>query len=153
MRKKLLGTRHFGERVDVTDPCYDKDVWCRTTVTILPGEYTGYIWREWKTFRNGTRFAEPHCLGIYRGGIIPPQKKRELIGTIGVDAGMFGFFENKPDYGEAEWQKICQRALSKNPSWLHRDGFITLTADGDGAYPLYGYKDDAGNIVALELYC
>ena len=30
----------LGNTVDVTDPCYDKDVWCRTTLhDMIPGKY------------------------------------------------------------------------------------------------------------------
>lgn len=35
MRKKLIGRKHFEGSVDITDPCYDKDVWCRIVVEVL----------------------------------------------------------------------------------------------------------------------
>lgn len=29
MRKKLIGRKHFEGVIDITDPCYDRNVWCR----------------------------------------------------------------------------------------------------------------------------
>ena len=41
LRKKIIGKRVFGSKVEVTDPCYSKDVWCKMDdVEIVPGEYT-----------------------------------------------------------------------------------------------------------------
>ena len=47
MRRKKIGTMNFHGSVDVTDPCYDRDVWCRMNdVKIKQGEYDCYIWRH-----------------------------------------------------------------------------------------------------------
>ena len=32
MRKKTIGKLSFGPTVDITDPCYDRDVWCRMNI-------------------------------------------------------------------------------------------------------------------------
>ena len=29
MRRKIIGTKDFQGAVDVTDPCYSRNVWCR----------------------------------------------------------------------------------------------------------------------------
>lgn len=40
MRRKKIGTMDFHGSVDITDPCYDRDVWCRMTdVKIRKGVY------------------------------------------------------------------------------------------------------------------
>lgn len=33
MRKTKIGVMDFHGSVDITDPCYNKDVWCRITNT------------------------------------------------------------------------------------------------------------------------
>ena len=45
MRRKKIGVMDFHGSVDITDPCYDKDVWCRMNdVKISDGEYACYVW-------------------------------------------------------------------------------------------------------------
>ena len=40
MRRKKIGTMDFHGSVDITDPCYNRDVWCRMTdVKIRNGVY------------------------------------------------------------------------------------------------------------------
>lgn len=103
MRRKKIGTMDFHGSVDITDPCYNRDVWCRMTdVKIRKGVYTCIAWhhKDKGTFDSG----EPYCydvigiIGIYLDGVIPCQKDMKEIGSIGVDAGLAGFFHNKPDY-------------------------------------------------------
>ena len=45
MRRKKIGTMDFHGSVDITDPCYNRDVWCRMTdVKIRNGVYTCMAW-------------------------------------------------------------------------------------------------------------
>lgn len=37
-----IGSFELGNKVDITDPCYDKDAWCRITADCVPGTYTAY---------------------------------------------------------------------------------------------------------------
>ena len=47
MRKTKIGVMDFHGSVDITDPCYDKDVWCRmNNVKVSEGEYACYVWRH-----------------------------------------------------------------------------------------------------------
>ena len=47
MTKRIIGVREFGDTIDVTDPCYDDDVWCRLNdVKIVPGTYRCVIWED-----------------------------------------------------------------------------------------------------------
>ena len=86
MRRKKIGTMDFHGSVDITDPCYNRDVWCRMTdVKIRNGVYTCIAWhqKDKGTFDNG----EPYCydvigiIGIYLDGVIPCQKEMKEIGT------------------------------------------------------------------------
>lgn len=97
MRKTKIGVMDFHGSVDITDPCYDKDVWCRmNNVKISEGEYACYVWRHTDKgkYEDGTPYSYilVGAIGIYRNGDIPRQKDMEEIGSIGVDAGLAGFF-------------------------------------------------------------
>lgn len=154
MRRKKIGTMDFHGSVDITDPCYNRDVWCRTTdVKIRKGVYTCIAWhhKDKGTFDNG----EPYCydvigiIGIYLDGVIPCQKDMKEIGSIGVDAGLAGFFHNKPDYTDGEWAAFCDR-VRHGDVWLTKDGFYSSSGYGDGCYGVYAYKQ-GGEITAIEI--
>ena len=90
MRRKKIGVMDFHGSVDITDPCYDKDVWCRMNdVKISDGEYTCNVWHHTDkgTYKDGTPYSYilVGAIGIYRNGDIPRQKDMEKIGSIGVD--------------------------------------------------------------------
>lgn len=93
-REEFVGKFELGNKVDITDPCYNKGVWCRMTTDCKPGTWYGYATisdeGEW-----GDRVA---TLCIYLDDRKDPEPDWELIGNIGVDAGMAGFFRDKPDY-------------------------------------------------------
>ena len=45
MRRKKIGVMDFHGSVDITDPCYDRDTWCRMNdVKIKEGDYTCVVW-------------------------------------------------------------------------------------------------------------
>lgn len=73
MRRKKIGTMNFHGSVDVTDPCYDRDVWCRMNdVKIKQGEYDCYIWRHTDKgeYEDKTSFEYNvvGIIGIYHNG-------------------------------------------------------------------------------------
>lgn len=148
MRRKKIGEMHFGGTVQVTDPCYGNDVWCRTTVEMKPGMYTCNVWRDSECVG---------VIGIYLNGIIPPQNSMKEAASIGVDAGLAGFFTNKPDYSDEEWSAFCNEIhdLSKD-AWLFNNklnttGFFSSSGYGDGCYPVYVSRDKSGEIYAAEI--
>jgi hypothetical protein len=152
MRRKKIGTKHFEGTIDITDPCYDRDVWCRMTAEVKAGEYDCHIWRHTsKEIWNGEEYKDVRVgiIGIYLDGIIPPQRSMEQIGSIGVDAGLAGFFMNKPDYNDEEWDDLCN-SIDDGDAWIRDDGFFSSSGYGDGCYDVYAYKRD-NEIVALEI--
>ena len=154
MSKRIVGEKTFPDTIDITDPCYDRDVWCRVNgVKIVPGNYTCIAWIyndtfEWNGKMQNVRYVG--SCGIYLNGIIPSQKDYEEIGEIGVDAGLAGFFIDKPDYTDSEWHDFCDR-IKKGNAWIFDEGFFTSSGHGDGGYPVYAAKDKEGNIVSLEI--
>lgn len=153
MRRKIIGTKDFQGAVDVTDPCYSRNVWCRmNNISIKKGLYTCIAWYHTEKFSvNEQSYTEKHVgiLGIYLNGISPPQKSMEEIGSIGVDAGLAGFFHNKPDYSDDEWSRFCD-SIAKGSVWLTEEGFYSFSGYGDGCYGVYAQKSD-NEIVALEI--
>lgn len=133
--EKVIGIRKFGSHIDITDPCYDRDVWCRMNqVEIVPGEYECYveIFDNEQTEGWGNRVA---VIGIRLAGT----KANVLadVGFIGVDSGLAGFFDNKPDYSDDQWAALCNQ-LNDYPSiHLYDDGFFASSGYGDGEYPVY----------------
>lgn len=124
------------------------DEWCEDK----DGDYTCMVWYHTD---KGELDGKPYSykmvgiIGIYLDGIIPPQKGMKEIGSIGVDAGLAGFFHNKPDYSDNAWTKFCDR-ISHGDAWLMEDGFYSSSGYGDGCYGVYAQKTD-GEITALEI--
>jgi len=134
MTEKIYGYKDFTDKIDITDPCYNRDVWCRINgFPITPGEYECYI--VTKKTRYGNRVAR---IGIR----MEKADSFTMIGSIGVDAGMAGFFNDKPDYTDAEWDKFCHMVEGNESAWLLDEGFCSNSGYGDGGYNVYaGYKD------------
>lgn len=141
LTKHLIDTKHFEGVVDITDPCYSKTVWCRMETTVRNGEYDCVIWCD----EEGT----VAIIGIYQDGIVPSQQLMKEIGEIGVDAGLAGFFMNKPDYTDEQWSEFCDSVRYGN-AWIRDEGFFSCSGDGDGCYPVYAHKLKDG-AQALEI--
>ena len=157
LRPVHIGQRYFNERpVTVTDPGYDDDVWCKIdNVKLKPGVYNCIAWkgRYYYTDENGKRhsYQRVFCCGIYLDGVgIPNREKMEEIGFIGVDAGLAGFFQDKPNYTDEQWQSLCNEMYDKD-ALIVDEGFFTSSGYGDGEYPVFAYKNGAGEIAALEI--
>ena len=143
--KQNICKRQFNNTIDITDPSYEQDVWCRlNNIEIIPGEYTCSIW----TLSNG-RIAKA---GIYYNGITPNYDKMELIDAIGVDVAIAGFFNSpKKDYSNVEWDIIC-KMFDKNDYANTNEGFMCRSGYGDGSYNVYGYKiNDNEPYIAIEI--
>lgn len=153
MRKKLIARKHFEGVIDITDPSYNKNVRCRMTATVKAGEYECRIWRNTETLKYDDRVIKDTrvgIIGIYLDGFIPEQKCMEEIGTIGVDAGLAGFFMDKPDYTDEQWNEICTKC-GKGDAWIRKEGFFSSSGYGDGGYPVYACKNKNNEITALEI--
>lgn len=128
-------------KIDVTDPCYDKDTWCR--INDLP-------------VKNG----DYHCIYFRREGRVAEaiislsgetNLEWEEVGDIGVDAGLAGFFINKPDYDDPEWDEFCDKLDFENKeAYLYPDAFFTESGWGDGWYEVFGVKEN-NKYIALKI--
>lgn len=150
MERVNVGNKAFGKKIDITDPCYDHDTWCRINdLEIEAGLYRCYviIADDSETNGWGERVAE---IGIELVGTTP--YKYERIGSIGVDAGMAGFFENKPDYKDEEWHMFCDCLDYKhNKYWLWHVGFFSDSGYGDGSYEVKVSRNSHGKVIAVKI--
>ena len=164
--KKIVGHMQINGSVDITDPCYDRDVWCRINdMKVRPGDYecsyfmTNFPWEydgkngdDWCVTR--ARIAHVDVMTELESTGFSECDEAEEIGEIGVDAGLAGFFKNKPDFSDEEWHEFCRamramRAMDEQ-AYLTDLGFWTSSGYGDGGYPVYAVKR-GGEIVALEI--
>lgn len=137
--RTVKGEIEFKEnKIDVTDPCYDSDVWCRKQVFITPGKYIYTVKLE----------QEQNCeivsqLKIQLKNAKSGVRSLREVGTIGVDAGLAGFFEDKPDYNDEDWKKVVDMILAcEGPAVLKTDkespfgcnGIVVSSGYGDGVY-------------------
>lgn len=134
-------------KIDITDPCYEKTDRGYMVQTILPGQYRCCVKRK---------FSDEHVESI---AIIQADKPfneclEQNQGTIGVDAGLAGFFVEKPTYDNKAWSEFCdflQDSHGLNEVWVNKDpsnaigcvGFFSQSGYGDGEYEVYSlYRGD-----------
>lgn len=148
-----------GDQVDVTDPCYDKDVWCRFTTDLDPGEYRlMYDKRDEGAW--GVRISS---VRMVKASAPLRHLAYHKIGEIGVDAGLAGFFVNKPDYDDKAWAALCDAMGAVDKAWeaetgeAYRNvyefdsGFFVSSGYGDGCYDVYELLDEDSVKVGLEI--
>ena len=131
--------------VDVTDPCYSKDTWCRDSVELAPGRYcvcTHVVDEgEW-----GERVA---ALEIRRADKQFASVDLVRVGSAGVDAGLCGFFEDKPNYDDAAWERFCDNLSAEEEAVGH---YHAVHYTGEGVYSSSGYGDGEYDVMALKEY-
>lgn len=152
--REKIGTLQLENKVDITDPCYDKGTWCRITEKCEPGIYTGYV----EIFDEGEWGKRVASIAIYKDDEI--SETNMFINEIGVDAGLAGFFRNKPDYPDDKWSEFLHEAgLYKENGEYDYDkeyyqveyGLFSSSGYGDGSYSVYtNYERTAFKIVFIE---
>lgn len=181
-KRKMIkvGQIRVKNQVQVTDPCYDDDTWCRTTVKdMAPGLYdcfAEFCFDGW-----GYQRVSKARIVLAEGDCVPELKDRIKNGRswryeaeIGVDAGIAGFFsDSKPNFSDQEWSELCNwMALEDErhkemPETGHKDdwyiehfdqtdsdGFWTRSGYGDGGYPVCAVRSVIGKkrlVTALEI--
>ena len=153
--------------VSATDPCYDSNTWCRKDdIEIVPGKYQIYTFTDGDNRVRILQFvlADEKVISDFNNPITPITRSwRYISENIGVDAGLCGIFQHKPDFDDDEWiDDFCSNVnynadgnmwTGKHP-W--QKGFFTESGWGDGMYTLSAIRRIVGpvktpRIVALEL--
>jgi len=152
--------------MDITDPCYDKGVWCRSSFNCEPGIYNAYVDVRTDKFRYTDNGVKKVCddTRVYSLRIVHQEyeerkgyatvtawRPRFEIGNIGVDAGLCGFFDTKPDYDDDAWSEMCG-LVSDNDWAVLPYGAFSSSGYGDGCYACYTWKRHSDTLcVAAEL--
>jgi hypothetical protein len=155
---KELGRVTLSDKVVVSDPCYDRDVWCmQTDIPVKPGRYNVMILlsdeKKW-----GTRVA--NLILIHEDHQGSPQKDWKYVcSSIGVDSGQCGIFDDtiypqSKDHPDLEpfYTECCALTLSDELAGILESGkgVVTSSGFGDGGYELLA-KKDGDRYVALML--
>ncbi len=176
--KKFIGQIDILDgSIDITDPCYDNGTWCAMfNYEVKPGKYNCYIFvvnfpvlyeMSDDEVKEHTHL-KPNKSGIYcldderivSLEIIHETEEKFnldyalLNNNIGVDAGLCGFYNHKPDYNDYEWDKYWRglNNLSNGCTCDCRDNGVTVSSGfGDGVYLLYAAKKSNGETVVLKL--
>lgn len=150
----------LNNKVIISDPCYDLDVWCQTILdNVLPGAYDCFT----KTVtdpRWGTRVTS---LEVCHEQCRCPNYKPTSF-TIGVDSGQAGIFDydyyekyhtntlNNTIINDQWYDKVCDITLSP-PQYgaVDNRGFVSSSGFGDGVYPCFIAKNNNGKIIAIRI--
>lgn len=157
--------------VRVSDPCYERDVWCCGTVDHCKlGTWEAGVLKtdegEW-----GTRcavLAVRHKdtgpdFNVIRSGKVRKMtcKCVEQPFEVGVDSGQAGFFDDafyqdnsifkgmpepEHDYGDLWYNHACDITLSERSAGVMPYGVVSSSGFGDGSYVCYTHKGSDGEI-------
>lgn len=148
--------------VDVTDPCYDRGTWCAEwELKVKSGKYDVRIIGGGKD-RVKAIYALHRDISKEIAAVSDFSDWEIHSSAIGVDAGLCGFFNHKPDYSVEEWLVFCDRLRDmdneqeKTTGRMYADTYIiepngvcSSSGYGDGSYPLYVHRDGDGEIDGL----
>lgn len=152
---RVIGTKHFGPKIIITDPCYDADVWWSRIdgFPIKEGDYQCQI-------LYGIKDKRVHEIQIQLIGDESRDSKLENAAIIDVDAGLAGFFNRKDDYPDEEWYAFCDSLADDysnrvDNAWIREDemmsGFFSETGYGDGSYLVSCRRNDQNEAVMVSI--
>lgn len=153
--EKTIGTINLTTgKVTITDPCYDKGTWCTAELeNVHKGAWKATIdvldCGDW-----GNRVDSLNITAVGESII-----REELVhADIGVDAGVCGIFEDKPNYHEGSWGSVCDElllvfgGLATKTNKFRCVGVWSDSGYGDGSYDAYVGYNKEGEIVSITIY-
>ena len=148
--EKIIGKIKINneDTVDITDPCYSKDTWCRINgVKLLEGEY---LCKKCYSEFNGDEL--PTSIELINANYTS-EFNWETLGGIEIDAGLVGFFVNKPDFSDDEWREFVGSLWKEKYQfcWVDEDKKWFWRDRGDGYCVVQYAKDENGNIIGLKI--
>ncbi len=162
MKTKCVGTINLGNKVTVSDPCYESGTWCAVTLNkVLEGEFKCYI-KEKKYGTWGSRVTE--MVAIHNNYINAVREDNyEYCIDVCVDSGTMSIADtvyydnthNNDDYSEEWYQReVCEATCGDdNIDYNIADNqcFISTSGIGDGQYPVYGAFDSEDRLYAIKV--
>jgi len=154
-----LGTIDLSGTVVVSDPCYDREVWCMMPgVKVRPGRYRVFVARQ-NEGRFGIRIA---CLMAVHDDYEAAEINNwddDCSGSIGVDSGQCGIFDdaiypklNDDPAFESFYGECCRLTLGEGSAGIleNNKGAVSASGYGDGSYALR-YASHDGQVIGLLL--
>lgn len=149
----LKAAHEIDGTIQITDPCYDEGTWCRMSLDVKPGKWIFEAEKseEGRIASISMRYAKAKTPSVIEttGEIIG-----EMIGEIEVDAGLAGFFTDKPDFSDEEWYEFCDK-LGRAQCWEAyfdgKFGFFSSSGWGDGSYPVVVSRDRNDDIISVSV--
>lgn len=171
----FIDSIELGNKVDITDPCYKRNVWCRINdVPVMPGEY---ICKAKRVFMDGaymddedmihfptnhsdSRIAEIKIIYREYESFIN-ENEWEFVGEIGVDAGLAGFLPSPYSAPEGDgWSAFCDKIgrlddSSKIPEpedayGVKYDCLYGTYYEDDRFFSLSGYGDGGYDVFGIK---
>lgn len=159
-----LGTITLSERAVVSDPGYDRTVWCmNNNVQVKSGEYLSFAIKSDED-KFGDRVA---CIICIRSQSFTDLKKAlrknwsVVDTTIGVDSGQAGIFDNSVypegtdvgEFGEPDtfYGECCEITLGDQSCGRLKNGkgIVSSSGFGDGSYELKALKEGDASIALM----
>lgn len=157
----------ISDRMAVSDPCYDAEVWCRGELKdVLPGMWEASVIKrdegEW-----GMRAARLIAVHVdYADSDVEPMTRAPF--EVGVDSGQAGLFDARhyrddavvaePDTavnggnpGALWYMRCCHLTLTKLAAGVMPYGVVSSSGFGDGSYDCFYGRNSEGKIVRVEL--
>ncbi len=155
--KQFYGTITLKEKVRVTDPCYDMEVWCAGDLEdVYPGTYECRCEHAdegaW-----GNRIAN---IEIRHEDFLFCEPNEATDFEVGVDSGQAGFFDydyyknvQSSEIKENRfYENVCDTTLSSEQAGIIDNvGFVSSSGYGDGGYTCYIGKNSDGKIVSMKI--
>lgn len=152
------GSIRLKDKVQVTDPGYDPDVWCTYTIDMLPGEYVAYA-TIIDTGMLGRRVSELKI--VHKDYINQKLEFKEISYDIGVDSGNCGFFDCEKFQAVKDAAKAVKEGIdpftakwwdvsdSRELGGIFEDwGVLSHSGYGDGSYVLSTARNNDNKVVA-----
>jgi len=151
-------------KVVVSDPCYDRDVWCKGIIEdVRNGEYKAKIICSDNTGGWGKRcfYLIAHLDSFPYPFHDNPLWEKESF-EVGVDSGQAGIYDEaeykggEDDYGDGGWyDQNCNLTSDIENKTLRlggvlSGGVVSSSGCGDGGYDCYTIKKD-GQVVAIMI--
>lgn len=151
-----MKTITLGNKVMVSDPCYEMNTWCQGVVdNVMPGIYNcSVVYSDEGDW--GVRVAEIE--------VMHQDARRYILSAadfvVGVDSGQAGIFDyeyyakyhTEHDVDDNWYDRVGNITLSDESAGIIDDnGLVSSSGFGDGTYGCYLAKDSDGCVVGLKV--
>lgn len=157
---KHIGSLTLGDKVVISDPCYESGTWCMITdLPVVPGTYEAHIEFD-------TESERVLSLTAWHKDYLPDEAtcadEEWLLDPIGVDSGQAGIYDADYFHRYHDLSKITKQELN---AW-YRDAcgctdnyadtmddscVISRSGWGDGGYSAGVKRNDNGDIIAITI--